>query len=95
MEAAGPALVVVGAMMIGQVREIDWSNMAVALPAFVTIIVMPFTYSIANGIGSGFIVWVVAQTATGNAKKIHPILWVVAAAFAVYFAVDPITAALT
>ncbi|AKE88885.1 MULTISPECIES: NCS2 family permease [Rhodococcus] len=95
VEAAAPALVVVGALMIGQVRDIDFTQFAVALPAFLTIVVMPFTYSIANGIGVGFITWVVLHAAAGKARAVHPLLWVVAGLFVAYFAVDPITELLT
>jgi AGZA family xanthine/uracil permease-like MFS transporter len=95
IEAAAPALVVVGAMMIGQVRDIDFSKFSIALPAFLTIVVMPFTYSIANGIGVGFISWVVLNAASGGVKKIHPLMWVVALLFVAYFAVGPITDAVT
>ncbi|MGH4018020.1 MAG: solute carrier family 23 protein, partial [Pseudonocardiaceae bacterium] len=87
IEAAAPALVVVGALMIAQVREIDFGDFAVALPAFLTIVVMPFTYSIANGIGAGFISWVLLAAVTGRYRQVHPLMWLVAAAFAVYFAV--------
>lgn len=87
IEAAAPALVVVGALLVAQVREIDFGDFAVALPAFLTIVVMPFTFSIANGIGAGFISWVLLAAVTGRARAVHPLLWVVAAAFAVYFAV--------
>ncbi|MFF0814941.1 NCS2 family permease [Rhodococcus sp. NPDC003318] len=95
IEAAAPALVVVGALMIGQVRDIDFTRFDVALPAFLTIVVMPFTYSIANGIGVGFITWVVVHAFSGKARQIHPLLWVVAALFVAYFAVGPITDAIT
>jgi adenine/guanine/hypoxanthine permease len=94
IEAAAPALVVVGALMIRQVREIDFTDFSLALPAFLTIVVMPFTYSIANGIGAGFISYVVLRTAAGKARSIHPLMWVVAVAFVLYFAVGPIQAAL-
>jgi len=57
---------------------------------FLTIVVMPFTYSIANGIGAGFISWVLLRTATGRAREIHPLMWVVAVAFVLYFAVTPL-----
>lgn len=87
IEAAAPALVVVGALMVAQVREIDFSDFVVALPAFLTIVVMPFTYSIANGIGAGFISWVLLHAVTGRMRGIHPLMWVVAAAFALYFVV--------
>lgn len=95
IEAAAPALVVVGALMIGQVRDIDFTRFDVALPAFLTIVVMPFTYSIANGIGVGFITWVVIAAASGRVKQIHPLLWVVAALFVAYFSVGPLTDAIT
>lgn len=91
VEAAAPALVVVGALMISQITQIDFTRFEVALPAFLTIVAMPFTYSIANGIGIGFIAWVVLATATGKARTVHPLLWVVAVAFLVFFAVGPIT----
>ncbi|MFC5064208.1 NCS2 family permease [Actinomycetospora atypica] len=94
VEAAAPALVVVGALMMAGVREIEWAEFRVALPVFLTIVVMPFTYSIANGIGVGFISWVVLHAATGRARTIHPLMWVVAVAFVAYFAVGPISAAL-
>ncbi|MCD2192306.1 NCS2 family permease [Actinomycetospora endophytica] len=93
VEAAAPALVVVGALMMGGVREIAWDDFATALPVFLTIVVMPFTYSIANGIGAGFVTWVVLHAATGRARTIHPLMWVVAAAFVAYFAVGPLRAA--
>ncbi|MFW0785420.1 NCS2 family permease [Gordonia sp. CPCC 206044] len=91
LEAVAPALVVVGAMMIGQVRSIDFTRFDYALPAFLTIVAMPFTYSIANGIGVGFISWVVMATAAGKARTVHPLLWIVAAVFVAYFARGPIS----
>ncbi|PXY30967.1 NCS2 family permease [Prauserella muralis] len=94
IEAAAPALVIVGALMVRQITEIDFRDFAVALPAFLTIIVMPFTFSIANGIGVGFISYVLLQAATGRARTVHPLMWVVSAAFVVYFAIGPIQAAL-
>jgi AGZA family xanthine/uracil permease-like MFS transporter len=91
LEVAAAALVVVGAMMVAQIREIDFRNFSIALPAFLTIVTMPLTYSIANGIGAGFISWVIIRASSGKAGKIHPLLWVVAAGFLVYFARGPIT----
>lgn len=91
LEAVSPALVVVGALMIGQVRSIDFTKFEYALPAFLTIVAMPFTYSIANGIGLGFISWVVLAAANGKARTVHPLLWVVAAVFVLYFARGPIS----
>jgi AGZA family xanthine/uracil permease-like MFS transporter len=90
-EAATAALVVVGALMLSQIRHIDLSDFSVALPAFLTIAVMPFTFSIANGIGAGFVAWVVLRATTGRAREIHPLLWITAALFVVYFAIDPLS----
>ena len=92
VEAAAPALVVVGAMMLAQIRDIDLSDFTIALPAFLTIVVMPFTYSIANGIGVGFISYVLLQSATGRVRAVHPLMWVVSAAFVLYFVADPVSA---
>lgn len=93
VEAAAPALVVVGALLMSQVKEIDFSDFTVALPAFLTIVVMPFTYSIANGIGAGFVSYVVIRAVTGKAKGVHPLMWGIAVLFVAYFAVGPIQAA--
>ncbi len=90
VEAAAPALVVVGALLAGQVSEIDFSDFSIALPAFLTIVVMPFTYSIANGIGAGFISYVLVHAAVGRVRQVHPLMWVVALAFVCYFAIRPI-----
>ncbi|HXT42775.1 MAG TPA: NCS2 family permease [Pseudonocardiaceae bacterium] len=94
IEAAAPALVVVGALMVRQVRDIDFTDFSMALPAFLTIVVMPFTYSIANGIGAGFVSYVLLRTATGRGGQVHPLMWGVAVAFLGYFAVEPIQALL-
>lgn len=94
IEAAAPALVIVGALMMIQIREIDFTDFTIGLPAFLTIVVMPFTFSIANGIGAGFVSFVLLRALTGRARGIHPLMWIVAAAFVVYFAVGPIRAAL-
>ncbi|WP_410655595.1 NCS2 family permease [Amycolatopsis sp. lyj-112] len=93
VEAAAPALVVVGALMMSQIKDIDFADFTVALPAFLTIVVMPFTYSIANGIGAGFVSYVVLRAVTGKAKGVHPLMWGIAVMFLAYFAVGPIQAA--
>ena len=85
-EVAAAALVIVGAMMASHLREIDLSDFSVALPVVLTVAVMPLSYSIANGIGVGFISWVVLRSASGRAREISPLLWVVAAGFLLYFA---------
>ena len=94
-EAASPALVIVGFLLITQVKNIDFDDYTIAIPAFLTIVLMPFTYSITNGIGAGFISYVVLKATQGRAREVHPLLWVVAALFVVYFGIDPIQDALT
>jgi AGZA family xanthine/uracil permease-like MFS transporter len=89
-EAATPALVVVGFLMMTQVRGIDWEDYGIAIPAFLTIILMPFTYSITAGIGAGFVTYVIIKVARGRARDVHPLMWGVAAMFVIYFALDPI-----
>ncbi|WP_432545725.1 NCS2 family permease [Kineococcus sp. SYSU DK004] len=88
-EAATPALVVVGFLMMTQVGGIDWSDFEIALPAFLTIVLMPFAYSISAGIGAGFVAYTVLKVARGKAREVHPLMWVVAGLFVVYFAIDP------
>ncbi|NUR17384.1 MAG: NCS2 family permease [Dermatophilaceae bacterium] len=94
-EAAAPALVIVGFLMMTQVTNIDWHDMEVALPAFLTIVLMPFTYNITVGIGAGFIAWVLVKIAKGHAARIHPLLWVVSGLFVLYFAKTPLEALFT
>lgn len=89
-EAAVPALVLVGFMMMQQVTDIDWRDPEVALPAFLTIILMPFTYSISVGIGTGFLAFVFLKSVRGKARDVHPLMWVVAGLFVIYFAYSPI-----
>jgi AGZA family xanthine/uracil permease-like MFS transporter len=89
-EAATPALVVVGFLMMQQVRGIDWDDLEIAIPAFLTIVLMPFTYSITVGIGAGFVVYTLIKVVRGKAAQIHPLLWGVSALFIIYFAIDPI-----
>jgi AGZA family xanthine/uracil permease-like MFS transporter len=89
-EVASAALVLVGAMMMAQIKDIVWTDFSVSFPVFITIAVMPFTFSIANGIGAGFIAWVVLRSLSGKAREISPLLWVVAVGFLVYFARGPI-----
>jgi AGZA family xanthine/uracil permease-like MFS transporter len=85
-EVAAAALVIVGVMMASQLRHIDISEFSVALPVVLTVATMPFSYSIANGIGVGFISWVILRSAAGKAREVSPLLWIVAAGFVLYFA---------
>jgi AGZA family xanthine/uracil permease-like MFS transporter len=89
-EAATPALVVVGFLMMTQIRRIDFSDYEIAIPAFLTMVIMPFTYSITNGMGAGFISYVVIKAVRGKAREVHPLLWLVAILFVAYYAIVPI-----
>jgi AGZA family xanthine/uracil permease-like MFS transporter len=89
-EAATPALVVVGFLMVMQISGIDWKNLEVAVPAFLTIILMPFSYSITVGIGAGVISFIVIKAALGKFRKVHPLMWVAGVLFVAYFLIGPI-----
>lgn len=89
-EAAVPALVLVGFLMMQQVKGIEWDDLEIAIPAFLTIVLMPFTYSITVGIGAGFVAYVFIKLIRGKTSAIHPLMWVVAGLFVVYFAIDPL-----
>jgi AGZA family xanthine/uracil permease-like MFS transporter len=89
-EAASAALVVVGFLMMTAVRTIDWTDYEIGVPAFLTIVLMPFTYSISNGIGAGMITYAVVKLARGKAREVHPLLYVVAALFVIYFLRGPL-----
>ncbi|WP_018157034.1 NCS2 family permease [Demetria terragena] len=89
-EAATPALVIVGYLMMTNATDIDWKDIEVALPAFLTMVLMPFSYSISAGIGAGFISYVLLKVVRGKSSQVHPLLWAVSGLFVLYFAVDPI-----
>ncbi|WP_422772947.1 NCS2 family permease [Plantactinospora sp. WMMC1484] len=89
-EAASTALVVVGFLMMTAVRTIDWTDYEIAIPAFLTIVLMPFTYSISNGIGAGVISYVLLKVARGRAREVHPLLYGVAVLFVLYFLRGPL-----
>jgi AGZA family xanthine/uracil permease-like MFS transporter len=80
--ATAPALIIVGVLMIGQVRNIDWDDFLYAFPAFLTIVLMPFSGSIANGISAGIVSYVILGAAstlfTKNKVKIHWLMWLLA-----------------
>jgi len=90
-EAATPALVIVGFLMMSQIKDLDWSDLGIAIPAFLTMILMPFTYSISVGIGAGFISHVLVRVVQGRAKEVHALLYGVTALFVIYFLQSPIT----
>jgi AGZA family xanthine/uracil permease-like MFS transporter len=84
-EATASALVVVGFLMTGMLKDLDWKDVPQSAPAFLTAIVMPLTWSISNGIGAGVIAHVVLMTIAGRARDVHVVVWGVAAAFSVFF----------
>ncbi|NMW93845.1 NCS2 family permease [Mobiluncus mulieris] len=94
-EAASTALVFVGFLMMVQVTEINWKNLEVAIPSFMTIIFMPFAYSISVGIGVGFVTFLVVKLARGKIREISPLMWIVSILFVIYFCLGPIQALLS
>jgi AGZA family xanthine/uracil permease-like MFS transporter len=89
-EAATPALIIVGFLMMSQIKNIDWDDLGIAIPAFLTIILMPFTYNISVGIGAGFITHVVIRLIQGRGKEVHALLYFVSGLFMIYFLSSPI-----
>jgi AGZA family xanthine/uracil permease-like MFS transporter len=89
-EAAAPALVVVGFLLMRQVADIEWGDPEIAIPAFLTIVLMPFTFSITNGIGAGFVVYVLIKAFRGRWREPGLLLWIIALLFVIYFAIDPV-----
>ena len=89
-EAATPTLIIVGFLMMTQIKKIDWDDLGIALPAFLTIILMPFTYNISVGIGAGFITHVLIRVFQGRGKEIHALLYLVSGLFMIYFLSSPI-----
>jgi AGZA family xanthine/uracil permease-like MFS transporter len=89
--ATAPVLIVVGYLMVTQVRDIDFADVEEGLPALLALIIMPLTFSITVGIGAGFISYVVIKVVRGKIRDIHPLLWLVAIAFVIYFAQNWLT----
>ncbi|WP_442813341.1 NCS2 family permease [Streptomyces sp. NBC_01244] len=86
-QAATPALVAVGFLiMAGSVRDIDWNDFTIAVPAFLAMVMMPFTYSITNGIGIGFVAFSVLRLATGRGREVPVAMYIVSAVFVFYYA---------
>jgi AGZA family xanthine/uracil permease-like MFS transporter len=84
--ATAPVLIVVGYLMATLIKDIDFAHLDEGIPALLTLILMPLTFSITVGIGAGFISYVVIKLVRGRAGDIHPLMWLVALAFAIYFA---------
>ncbi|CAM5363267.1 NCS2 family permease [Streptomyces abikoensis] len=89
-EVAAAALVVIGAMMMSSARHVDWGDRAVAVPAFLTVVLMPFTYSITAGVGAGVIAYTAIKAAQGKWREPGGFMWVLTAVFTGYFALHPI-----
>jgi adenine/guanine/hypoxanthine permease len=84
-EATAPVLVIVGYFMMQGVTAIDWRDPGLGIPALLTIVMMPFTYSITNGVGAGFLSYTVIKVLQGKWREVHPLMYLVAAIFAWYF----------
>ncbi|MFH9551589.1 NCS2 family permease [Streptomyces sp. NPDC017435] len=89
-EVASAALVVIGAMMLMNARHVDWADRATAIPVFLTVVLMPFTYTITTGVAAGVISYVAIRTAQGRAREIGAFMWGLTVIFLVYFALHPI-----
>lgn len=81
-----PALVIVGVLMVSNLNKIEWQKFEIAVPAFLTIIMMPLTYSIATGIACGFIFYPITMVMAKRQKEVHPIMYLMALVFICYFA---------
>ena len=82
-----PALIIVGSLMCSSLKEIEWERAEIAIPSFLTILLMPLTYSIGEGIACGFLTYVILMIFKGKAKKVHPVMYVLALLFIIYFAI--------
>ncbi|WP_369217819.1 NCS2 family permease [Streptomyces flavofungini] len=89
-EVASAALVVIGAMMMMNARHVDWADRATAIPVFLTVVLMPFTYTITTGVAAGVISWVAIKIAQGKAREIGAFMWGLTVVFVIYFALNPI-----
>ncbi|MGH2590530.1 MAG: NCS2 family permease, partial [Actinomycetota bacterium] len=84
-EATAPVLVIVGYFMMTIVRELDWRDAGIGIPVLLTMIVMPFTFSITNGVGAGFVTYTVIQVLRGRWNQVHWLMYVVSVIFVWYF----------
>ena len=82
-----PALIIVGSLMCSSLKEIEWERSEIAIPSFLTILLMPLTYSIGEGIACGFLTYVILMIFKGKTKKVHPVMYVLALLFVIYFAI--------
>ena len=85
MAAVAPILILIGASMLENIGVIDWKDVKIAIPAFFTIIMMCFAYSITTGIEFGFIFYSIVNLCTGNAKKVSPIIYIFSILFIIKY----------
>ena len=83
--AMATALIVVGSLMMKQVADIDWDNLEMAIPAFLTMVLMPFTFSIAAGIAWGVIAYVAIQIMAGKAQEVNMVMWIIFALMSMFY----------
>lgn len=84
-QVTAPALIIVGVLMASTLKDIDWDQFEIAVPAFLTVVTMPLTYSIATGIAIGFIFYPITMLLRGRAKEVHPVMYVLFIIFVLYF----------
>ncbi len=84
-QATAPVLILVGFLMSGLIKGIDFGDIEEGFPALLAIVLMPLTFSITVGIGAGFVMYALIKLIKGKAAQVHPLMWVVAAAFVIYF----------
>ncbi|MBK3530241.1 NCS2 family permease [Streptomyces rubiginosohelvolus] len=89
-EVASAALVVIGAMMMQNARHVDWGDRSVAIPVFLTVVLMPFTYTITTGVAAGVISYSAIKLAQGRAREVGAFMWGLTVIFIVFFALNPI-----
>ena len=81
-----PALIVVGGLMVASLKDIQWDRFEIALPAFLTMLMMPLTFSVATGIAIGFMMYALSMLAAGRGREVHPVMYVLAVTFLLYLA---------
>jgi AGZA family xanthine/uracil permease-like MFS transporter len=86
LQATAPVLILVGFLMAGLIKGIDFSDFEEGFPALLTIVLMPLTFSITVGIGAGFVMYAFVKIVKGKTSEVHPLMWVIAIAFLIYFA---------
>lgn len=84
-QVTAPALIIVGVLMSKSLKDIEWGKFEIAVPAFLTIIAMPLTYSIATGIAIGFVFYPITLIMQGRAKEVHPVIYGLSIVFVLYF----------